>query len=162
MIGFGWRWMFVTMGLVGVPVAAAWLLLYRDAAEGHFTDQERHYLTDGEEARTDTPVQLSEWLSLFRLQDHLGVGDWLLRRGVYGLAVSGVAARLSGDAAAHVDSGRQASSRRYSFAFGVLGSIGGGWIANWLMQRRVLPGEQPQDADNYRFARHGGLHCGWS
>src|SRR5580658_3667535 len=35
MIGFGWRWMFVTMGLVGVPVAAAWLLLYRDAAEGH-------------------------------------------------------------------------------------------------------------------------------
>ena len=41
MIGFGWRWMFVIMGIVGVAVAAAWLLTYRDASETQFTESER-------------------------------------------------------------------------------------------------------------------------
>ena len=35
MIGFGWRWMFVFMGIAGLAVAALWFLLYRDAAEEH-------------------------------------------------------------------------------------------------------------------------------
>ena len=38
MIGFGWRWMFVVMGIAGLAVAAVWFLLYRDPAEEHFTE----------------------------------------------------------------------------------------------------------------------------
>ena len=56
MIGFGWRWMFVTMGVVGVVVAVAWLLLYRDPTEAHFAEDERHYLTEGEDAHARTPL----------------------------------------------------------------------------------------------------------
>jgi hypothetical protein len=60
MIGFGWRWMFVIMGLVGIVVAALWFAFYRDPTEAHFTETERHYLTEGEEARTREQVALSE------------------------------------------------------------------------------------------------------
>jgi sugar phosphate permease len=134
MIGFGWRWMFVTMGLVGVPVAAAWLLLYRDAAEGHFTDEERHYLTDGEEARTYTPVQLSEWLSLFRFRT-----TWGLVIGFFGVVYMGwlYLAWLPGylEMQRHMSIPKTGIVAAIPFAFGVLGSIGGGWIADWLMRR---------------------------
>src|ERR1700712_5010567 len=58
MIGFGWRWMFASMGILGLIVAAVWFLLYRDPTEAHFTDEERHYLTDGEESRTYVRVSL--------------------------------------------------------------------------------------------------------
>ncbi|MFL5289641.1 MAG: MFS transporter, partial [Rhodopila sp.] len=66
MITLGWRWMFIVMGLVGLIVAAVWYVLYRDPTEEHFTPEERHYLTDGEEPRADTPVRLAEWIGLFR------------------------------------------------------------------------------------------------
>lgn len=73
MIGLGWRWMFGIMGVMGIGVAALWFVLYRDPAEEHFTDAERHYLTDGEEPRTYAPVRLAEWLGLFRFRTTWGL-----------------------------------------------------------------------------------------
>jgi sugar phosphate permease len=84
MIGFGWRWMFVVMGTVGVAVAVVWFLVYRDPAETHFTDSERHYLTEGEEARTRERVSLSEWLALFRFRT-----TWGLVIGFFGVVYMG-------------------------------------------------------------------------
>src|SRR3954447_18089372 len=49
MISLGWRWMFITMGIVGLVVAAVWYGLYRDPTEALHTQEERHYLTEGEE-----------------------------------------------------------------------------------------------------------------
>ena len=42
MIALGWRWMFIAMGIVGIVVAAVWFLVYRDAAETPFDEEERH------------------------------------------------------------------------------------------------------------------------
>lgn len=138
MIGFGWRWMFVTMGVVGVAVAAAWLLLYRDASEAHFTDEERHYLTDGEEARTYTPVQFSEWLSLFRFRT-----TWGLIIGFFGIVYMGwlYLAWLPGylEIQRHMSIPKTGIVAAIPFAFGVVGSIGGGWIADWLMRLGFSP-----------------------
>jgi sugar phosphate permease len=138
MIGFSWRWMFVTTGLVGVPVAAAWLLLYRDPTEAHFTDDERHYLTEGEEARTDTPLRFAEWLALFRFRT-----TWGLVLGFFGVVYMDwlYLAWLPG----YLEIQRQMSIPKTGivaavpFAFGVVGSIGGGWIADWLMRRGLSP-----------------------
>ena len=138
MIGFGWRWMFVTMGVVGIAVTAAWYLLYRDAAEAHFTEEERHYLTEGEEARTYTPVQFSEWLSLFRFRT-----TWGLVIGFFGVVYMGwlYLAWLPGylEIQRHMSIPKTGIVAAIPFAFGVVGSIGGGWIADWLMRRGFSP-----------------------
>jgi sugar phosphate permease len=138
MIGFGWRWMFVTMGVVGVVVAAAWFLLYRDPTEAHFTDEERHYLTEGEEARTYASITLAEWLALFRFRT-----TWGLVIGFFGIVYMGwlYLAWLPGylEIQRHMSIPKTGIVAAIPFAFGVVGSIGGGWIADRLMRRGVSP-----------------------
>ena len=134
MIGFDWRWMFVTMGVVGVVVAVAWLLLYRDPTEAHFSEEERHYLTEGEDARTYAPVRLAEWLALFRFRT-----TWGLVIGFFGVVYMGwlYLAWLPGylEMQRHMSIPKTGIVAAIPFAFGVLGSIGGGWIADWMMRR---------------------------
>ena len=49
MISFGWRWMFVSMGLLGIVVAIVWYTVYREVAEAALSPGEAHHLTEGEE-----------------------------------------------------------------------------------------------------------------
>ena len=49
MISFGWRWMFVSMGLLGIAVAIMWYTVYREVAEAALCPGEAHHLTEGEE-----------------------------------------------------------------------------------------------------------------
>jgi sugar phosphate permease len=138
MIGFGWRWMFVTMGIVGLLVAAAWFLLYRDPTEAHFTDEERHYLTEGEEPRLYTQVSLAEWLGLFRFRT-----TWGLVLGFFGVVYMGwlYLSWLPGylEMQRHMSIPKTGIVAAIPFAFGVVGSIGGGWIADWLIRRGFSP-----------------------
>nr|WP_294514395.1 MFS transporter [uncultured Rhodopila sp.] len=138
MIGFGWRWMFVVMGIAGLAVAAVWLLLYRDPAEEHFTEEERHYLTEGEETRTYSQVSLSEWLGLFRFRT-----TWGLVLGFFGVVYINwlYLAWLPGylELQRHMSIPKTGLIAAIPFAFGVAGSIGGGWIADFLMRRGFSP-----------------------
>jgi sugar phosphate permease len=138
MIGFGWRWMFGIMGVAGVVVAVAWFLLYRDPTEEHFTDEERHYLTDGEEPRSYAPVRLAEWLGLFRFRT-----TWGLVLGFFGVVYMGwlYLAWLPGylEMQRHMSIPKTGLVAAIPFAFGVIGSIGGGWIADWLMRLGFSP-----------------------
>ena len=138
MIGLGWRWMFGIMGVVGVAVAAAWYLLYRDPTEESFTDEERHYLTDGEEARSYTPVRFAEWLGLFRFRT-----TWGLVLGFFGVVYMGwlYLAWLPGylEMQRHMSIPKTGLVSAIPFAFGVVGSIGGGWIADRLMANGFSP-----------------------
>ena len=138
MIGFGWRWMFGIMGVVGVVVAATWFVLYRDPTEEHFTEEERRYLTDGEEPRSYAPVRLAEWLGLFRFRT-----TWGLVLGFFGVVYMGwlYLAWLPGylEMQRHMSIPKTGLVAAVPFAFGVVGSIGGGWIADWLMRRGFSP-----------------------
>jgi sugar phosphate permease len=138
MIGFGWRWMFTTMGIAGLVVAAVWYGLYRDPIEAHYTDEERHYLTEGEEVRNDAPVRLAEWLGLFHFRT-----TWGLIVGFFGVVYMGwlYLAWLPGylEMQRHMSIPKTGLVAAIPFAFGVVGSIGGGWIADWLMRRGFSP-----------------------
>jgi MFS family permease len=46
MISFGWRWMFVSMGLLGIVVATVWYTVYREVAETALSPGEAHHLTE--------------------------------------------------------------------------------------------------------------------
>jgi sugar phosphate permease len=138
MLAFGWRWMFVIMGIVGIAVATVWFLAYRDPTETQFSENERHYLTEGEEPRTQRPVSLSEWLGLFRFRT-----TWGLVIGFFGVVYMGwlYLAWLPGylELQRHMSIPKTGIVAAIPFAFGVLGSIAGGWIADWLMRRGFSP-----------------------
>ncbi len=138
MLAFGWRWMFMIMGIVGVAVATVWFLAYRDPTETQFSENERHYLTEGEEPRTQRPVSLSEWLGLFRFRT-----TWGLVIGFFGVVYMGwlYLAWLPGylELQRHMSIPKTGIVAAIPFAFGVLGSIAGGWIADWLMRRGFSP-----------------------
>ena len=44
MISFGWRWMFVSMGLIGIVVAIVWYTVYREVVEAALSAGEAHHL----------------------------------------------------------------------------------------------------------------------
>ena len=138
MIGLGWRWMFGIMGVVGIAVAATWFLLYRDPTEAHFTDEQQHYLTEGEEPRNNDPVRLAEWLGLFRFRT-----TWGLLLGFFGVVYMGwlYLAWLPGylEMQRHMSIPKTGIVAAIPFAFGVVGSIGGGWIADRLMRLGFSP-----------------------
>jgi MFS family permease len=60
MLAYGWRIMFIVMGAVGLVVAAAWFLFYRDADQ-HGTEEDRAYIRAGDTARTSSPVGIKQW-----------------------------------------------------------------------------------------------------
>jgi sugar phosphate permease len=64
MISFGWRWMFVSIGLLGIVVAIVWYTVYREVAETALSPGEAHHLTEGEEEPPPAQhVTLAEWSS---------------------------------------------------------------------------------------------------
>ena len=157
MLTFGWRWMFIVMGVVGLAVAALWYVKYRDAAEFPFDANERHYLRQGEEAPSANRVTLAEWGRLFRFRT-----TWGLILGFFGVVYMGwlYLAWLPGyfEIQRHMSIPKTGWVFAIPFAFGVVGSIGGGAIADLSDGCRSVAGQQPQTAGDRRVAGHGRVH----
>ena len=73
MLSFGWRVMFVVMGVAGLIVAALWGLLYRNPDEVALTPQENTYRTQGDPPGQRTKVTFREWKLLFRFRTTWGM-----------------------------------------------------------------------------------------
>src|SRR4029077_4712455 len=71
MLAFGWRTMFVTMGLVGVLGALVWFKLYRDPAKTELEPQDQAYLATNRAA--EGKVEMRNWGRLFRFQSMWGL-----------------------------------------------------------------------------------------
>src|ERR1700742_655769 len=63
MLAFGWRAMFVTMGLVGILGALVWFALYRNPHSTVLDSNDEAYLAENRAAVT--PVRGSQWAKLF-------------------------------------------------------------------------------------------------
>jgi nitrate/nitrite transporter NarK len=115
-----------------------WLLTVSRPTETQFLTPRRHYLTEGEEDRTRRQVRLAEWLGLFRFRT-----TWGLVLGFFGVVYMGwlYLAWLPGylELQRHMSIPKTGIVAAIPFAFGVVGSIGGGWIADRLMQRGFSP-----------------------
>jgi MFS family permease len=137
MLPFGWRWMFIIMGVVGVVVSVVWFVLYRDVSQVSHSAEETAYLNQGEE-ETPRRVTFAEWRRLFAYR-----ATWGMMLGFFGEVYIGwvYAAWLPGylEIQHHMSIGKTGFVAAIPFVFGVFGSIIGGSAADRLVRRGWAP-----------------------
>jgi len=72
MLAFGWRWMFIVMGLIGVLGGLVWFKFYRDPEMVELPEDGAAYLAPNEAERTKQ-VTLTQWARLFRFRTTWGM-----------------------------------------------------------------------------------------
>lgn len=138
MLSFGWRTMFVIMGVAGLIVAALWFLLYRNPGEVDLTATENAYRTQGDPPGQRTKVTFGEWKLLFRFKT-----TWGMIFGYFGcIYLTWIyTAWLPGylEIERHMSVKYTGWAAAVPFACGVVGGVLGGYIADILVRRGVEP-----------------------
>ncbi|WP_114207716.1 MFS transporter [Acidisarcina polymorpha] len=73
MLAFGWRGMFMLIGIPGLLLSVVWYVFYRDRKEVALNDAERAYLEASGTRSQLSRLSLSQWLGLFRLRTMWGM-----------------------------------------------------------------------------------------
>ncbi|MBV9863111.1 MAG: MFS transporter [Alphaproteobacteria bacterium] len=137
MLPFGWRWMFIIMGAVGVVVAAVWFTIYRDVSAVALDPGEAAYLSQGEQPAPPR-VTFTEWRLLFAYR-----ATWGMVFGFFGEVYMGwvYQAWLPGylEIQHHMSIGKTGFVAAIPWIFGVLGSVVGGNFADRLVRRGWTP-----------------------
>jgi MFS family permease len=138
MLSFGWRWMFIVMGIAGVFVAILWYVVFRDVRETNLTPEERQFLTAGEEAPVEQLMTFKEWRGLFAFRT-----TWGLIFGFFGIVYMTwlFQAWLPGylEIQRHMSIRSTGFVAAIPFVFGVIGSVGFGWATDRLMAAGFSP-----------------------
>src|SRR5580692_3050947 len=128
MLSFGWRTMFVIMGIAGLIVAASWFALYRNPGEVALTASENAYRTQGDPPGQRTKVTFGEWKLLFRFKT-----TWGMIFGYFGcIYLTWIyTAWLPGylEIERHMSVKYTGWAAAVPFACGVVGGVLGGYIA---------------------------------
>jgi len=138
MLSFGWRVMFMIMGIAGLIMAAVWYVFYRNPADIDLTAEEIAYRTQGDPPGQRTVVTLREWRQLFRFRTTwgmiLGYFGCIYLTWIYTAWLPGylelerhMSVKFTGFAAA------------IPFVFGVVGGVLGGYLSDVLVRRGVAP-----------------------
>lgn len=138
MLTFGWRWMFIVMGLAGLLVAAAWVSFFREPRSMNLTAGERDYLTDGDPPVVGQPVTFAQWRRLFAFRSM-----WGLMIGCFGLGYVTwlYAAWLPGylEIQRHMSIRSTGYVAAIPFALAIVGAVGGGLVADRLLRQGFSP-----------------------
>jgi sugar phosphate permease len=139
MLAFGWRAMFVMMGAAGLVMAAVWYLVYRNPDELALTPDENTYRTQGDPpGQQRTKVTFREWKLLFRFRT-----TWGMIFGYFGcIYLTWIyTAWLPGylEIQRHMSVKYTGWAAAIPFAWGVIGGVLGGYIADRLVRRGVEP-----------------------
>jgi MFS family permease len=138
MLSYGWRAMFMIMGVAGLGMAAIWFAFYRNPADIDLTAEENAYRTQGDPPGQRTVVSFREWRQLFRFRTTwgmiLGYFGCIYLTWIYTAWLPGylelerhMSVKFTGFAAA------------IPFAWGVVGGILGGYLADILLRRGLSP-----------------------
>ncbi|HEY3846750.1 MAG TPA: MFS transporter [Acetobacteraceae bacterium] len=134
MLVFGWRWMFVAMGILGVVLAAVWFTMFRDRAEVVLADTDMQQLSAGEQTVELLPTSFAAWRKLFGFR-----ATWGLIFGFFGNVYIGwlFVAWLPGylEMQRHMSIQKTGLVASIPYICGVVGSIAGGLIASRLLAR---------------------------
>ena len=73
MLAYGWRGMFVLIGIPGLILSVAWYFFYRDRRDVSLTAAENAALDDSTPRQDRFRISFSQWLGLFRLRTMWGM-----------------------------------------------------------------------------------------
>lgn len=139
MLSFGWRTMFVIMGILGIAVALGWYAFYRNRNEVELSASEMLYLAEGDSGSSAAEkLSFSEWKNLFRHRT-----TWGMLFGFMGviymvwLYLTWLPAYLEHER--HLSIARTGWVVSIPYIFGTLGMLSSGYIADWLMARGMAP-----------------------
>jgi MFS family permease len=138
MLAFGWRWMFIIMGVVGLIAGGAWYVLYRDPAQVRLTEAENRYRSDGDQAREIRRFGARQWSGLFRSRT-----TWGLLLGYFGVVYmqwvfySWLPGYL--EIQRHMSVAYTGLAASIPYAFAVVGSLSAGGLVDFLARRGVAP-----------------------
>ncbi|SAK85176.1 major facilitator transporter [Caballeronia calidae] len=136
---FGWRAMFIIMGVLGIVVSIGWYLLYRDRRTMPLDARELAYLTDGESGeRVERRMTMLEWRSLFSKATTWGMifGNMGVIYMVW-LYLTWLPAYLEHER--HLSIANTGWLVSIPYLFGTLGMLSSGFVADGLMARGVAP-----------------------
>jgi len=138
MLELGWRAMFIIMGVAGLGMAAVWFYVYRNPPDIALTATENAYRTQGDPPGQRTKVTFREWKQLFRFRT-----TWGMITGYFGcIYLTWIyTAWLPGylEIQRHMSVKYTGWAAAIPFAWGVVGGILGGYIADILVRRGVSP-----------------------
>ena len=138
MLSFGWRWMFMIMGIAGLVVAAVWYRIYRNPAEVALTADEQAYRSEGDPPGQRQRVTFREWKLLFRFRT-----TWGMILGYFGcIYLTWIyTAWLPGylEIERHMSVKGAGLLSFIPFAWGVAGGVSGGWVADRLLRFGLSP-----------------------
>ncbi|HET9146561.1 MAG TPA: MFS transporter [Acetobacteraceae bacterium] len=138
MLSFGWRWMFIIMGIVGLLVALVWFTFYRNPEEVSLTAGENAYRHEGDPPGQRTRVSFGEWRRLFGFRT-----TWGMILGYFGcIYLTWIyTAWLPGylEIQRHMSVKYTGFAAAIPFAWGVLGAVLGGYFVDFLLRRGFSP-----------------------
>ncbi len=73
MLAFGWRWMFIVMGVLGVVLSVIWFVVYRNRNQIPLTPQEDNYLDRGAVISATGQATARDWFGLFKSSSTWGI-----------------------------------------------------------------------------------------
>ena len=134
---FGWRWMFIIMGLAGLLLAVLFYALHRDPAEASLTAGERTALGLDDDPPA-APLTWAVWRDLFRHRTTWGmVGGFFGCIYVLWIYNAWLPSYLELDR--HMSIARTGWVAAVPYLFGVAGSLAGGRLSDVLVKRGVSP-----------------------
>jgi MFS family permease len=133
MLLFGWRSMFIFMGIVGVVAAAVWLWLYRDPSQAKLDSADNAYLAVNR-SRGGTAISGREWTRLFRFQTTWAmiVGAFCSGYGIW-MYVTWLPGYLEGQH--HISIARTGFLATIPLVCSMIGSFCGGYGSDYLAAR---------------------------
>ena len=137
MLSFGWRPMFVLMGVAGLVVTVVWTWMYRDPERAGVKPDELEAIREGEVARTG-PADRAIWTALLRTPT-----TWAMIGGLFGIVYVTwlYVAWLPG----YLESARHIGTRATGWlaavpqAAGFLGACLGGFLSDGLTRLKLDP-----------------------
>lgn len=139
LLAFGWRWMFIVMGVMGIAVAIGWYLVYRNRSEVVLDSEELVHLTEEEPlARAERRMTAAEWRGLFASRT-----TWGMIFGFMGviymvwLYLTWLPAYLEHER--HLSIAKTGWIVSIPYLFGTLGMLSSGFVADGLMARGIAP-----------------------
>jgi sugar phosphate permease len=138
MLAFGWRGMFMLIGIPGLLLSIAWFVFYRDRREVSLNECEMAYLEASGQRGNSSRISFSQWLGLFRLRTVWGMmlGFGGINYTVW-LYMSWMPNYL--EAEHHVSIAKTGMIAVIPFSCGAVGMLLSGIVADFLVRHGIPP-----------------------